>query len=217
MTRIFRYILAHDSGMAPCIDNGVVTLATCKPQVRRSARQGDWVLGFMPGGSIRRGQLVWAGVVEQKFLPDEYERAFRGRCDAIYRQRKNGQWRSLFPDYHANPRDREKDVSSPVLLFEASRSWYFGSTPVALLPELDHLAPTGRGHRTNRVSDWDAPALEEWLRSIGDPGIHGTPREPKPVRGNSGCGSRAQGTRRGGCSLCRPVKSGNGIARPLAR
>jgi hypothetical protein len=41
MIRIFRYILKNDSGMAPCIDNGLVSLATCKPKIRASAQHGD--------------------------------------------------------------------------------------------------------------------------------------------------------------------------------
>lgn len=207
MTRIFRYILAHDSGMAPCIDNDLITLATCKPQVRRSARKGDWVLGFMPGGSARRGQLVWAGIVDRKFMPDEYGRTWGGRSDAIYRKRKNGQWRSLFPAYHEDPRDREKDISSPVLLFDPSLSWYFGSTPAALLRDLEHLAPSGRGHRVNGVKDGDASALEKWLRLLGNPGVHGKPREAKPVRGTSGCSSHGRATRRSSCSRSRPVSA----------
>ena len=46
MTRIYRYILTHNTGMAPCPENGMITLGTCKPVIRRVARAGDWVLGF---------------------------------------------------------------------------------------------------------------------------------------------------------------------------
>jgi hypothetical protein len=66
MTRILRYILETDNGMAPCIDGGLVTLATCKPIIRRSARPGDWVLGFYPS-PFERGMLAWAGRVDDRW------------------------------------------------------------------------------------------------------------------------------------------------------
>jgi hypothetical protein len=62
MTRILRYILQHDTGMAPCVDNGLVSLATCKPKIRAGARSGEWVIGFRPSPAPR-GLMVWAGRV----------------------------------------------------------------------------------------------------------------------------------------------------------
>jgi Nucleotide modification associated domain 2 len=46
--RIWRYVLAHDSGMAPCPQDSKLTLSCCKPTIRKNARVGDWVIGFMP-------------------------------------------------------------------------------------------------------------------------------------------------------------------------
>ena len=46
--RVFRYVLKHDHGFAPCFDDGVCTLGCCKPNIRRSAVVGDWILGFAP-------------------------------------------------------------------------------------------------------------------------------------------------------------------------
>jgi len=48
MARFYRYILRADVGMAPCVDNGRVTLATCMPQIRATAVIGDWIAGFRP-------------------------------------------------------------------------------------------------------------------------------------------------------------------------
>ena len=61
MTRIFRYILTHDTGMAPCPSDGLTT-ATFKPVVRRVTRPGDWVFGLR-SGSLERGLMLWAGRV----------------------------------------------------------------------------------------------------------------------------------------------------------
>ena len=45
MNRIWRYVLAHDSGRAPCVDDGVLTLCTCKPKILptpRGPRRTAW-------------------------------------------------------------------------------------------------------------------------------------------------------------------------------
>ena len=46
--RVFRYVLNMTTGFAPCFDDGVCTLGCCKPNIRRSAVVGDWILGFAP-------------------------------------------------------------------------------------------------------------------------------------------------------------------------
>lgn len=51
--RIYRYVLTSDTGMAPSIDQGVVSLATCKPVIRRCAGPGDWVVE-------NTGSTAWA-------------------------------------------------------------------------------------------------------------------------------------------------------------
>lgn len=49
MRRLFTYLMTHDSGFAPNPFHGTLTLATCKPGIRRTkGRPGneDWVAGF---------------------------------------------------------------------------------------------------------------------------------------------------------------------------
>ena len=44
--RLFTYKLTHDSGFAPNPFHDVLTLATCKPGIRRTKMKGDWIAGF---------------------------------------------------------------------------------------------------------------------------------------------------------------------------
>lgn len=44
--RLFSYKMNADTGFAPNPFFGVLTLATCKPQIRKSKREGDWIAGF---------------------------------------------------------------------------------------------------------------------------------------------------------------------------
>ena len=175
MTRLFRYVLVSDTGIAPCIDDGLTTLAVCKPTVRRSARHGDWVAGFLPKPHPR-GLIAYAGRVSEVLDVGTYEKVHRGRSDALYRMLENGSFERLRPEYHPEPDAIRKDLSGPVLIFDKSATWYFGDRPQVLPEELSHLAAAGRGHRVRGASEQDIAALESWLRSIWPPGIHGRSR-----------------------------------------
>lgn len=148
MTRIYRYILDSDGGMAPCAQNGLISLGTCKPTIRRTAKRGDWVAGFMPG-TARRGQLVWAGLVTSKLSHEEYRRRFPRRRDAVYGLDESGRYESHLRGYHCSPTQQERDSSNPVLLFADNESRYMGGRSEILPDELMHLAASGRAHRVN--------------------------------------------------------------------
>jgi hypothetical protein len=181
MTRIMRYILQHDTGMAPCVDNGLVSLATCKPKIRAGAKPGEWVVGFRPSPAPR-GLVVWAGRVAHSTEVGDYERQYRGRSDAVYRAKAGGGFKRLRPDYRPGEDEFRKDTASPVLVFAPDATWYFGREPPMLPEHLMHVAAGGRGHRVNGVNDEDATALQAWLFGIGPPGVHGVPRDGTPTK-----------------------------------
>lgn len=182
MTRIYRYILETDGGMAPCAQNGLISLGTCKPAIRRTAKIGDWVAGFMPG-TMRRGQLVWAGKVSEKLTHDEYRKRFSGRRDAVYGLARNGKYRSDLPGYHCDPTQQERDSANPVLLFDQTHSRYVGCEPEAMPDDLMHLAAAGIGHRVNFRRDGDLELWEDWLSQLSS--SHGEPRDTSSLCG--GC------------------------------
>ncbi len=51
--RLFTYLMTHDSGFAPNPFQGVLTLATCKPGIRRTKNPGDWIAGFASAALVR--------------------------------------------------------------------------------------------------------------------------------------------------------------------
>lgn len=196
MTRIMRYILPHDTGMAPCIDDGLVSLATCKPVIRRTALRGDWVLGFRPSPAPH-GLLIWAAQVAEVVPIEAYEPRFRGRMDAVYRPDGSGGFKRLRPEYHPTAAQLHKDVSAPVLVFKPQSTWYFGSDPKMLPEQLLHLSARGVGHRVNGVREGDAVTLERWLRENWQPGVQGPPHDPAPPASSmrSSCGAKQFGAR----------------------
>ncbi|GAA3710636.1 hypothetical protein GCM10022268_19640 [Sphingomonas cynarae] len=165
MTRIFRYILVDDVGMAPCPAGGLITLGTCKPAIRRGASTGDWVLGFRPG-SLERGMLLWGGRVADVLDHGKYERKHHDRPDAVYREASDGTYQRLRPNYHPTDEQMRGDTSSPVLVFDPAVSRHLDGKAMALPARLAHLAPAGRGHRVSGVGAGDVEALRAWLAGL---------------------------------------------------
>lgn len=175
--------------MAPCIDNGLLTLATCKPVIRRCAREGDWVVAFF-GVNDGFGEVAWAGCIATKMSTGEYQRRHSSRADAVYREITPGNYEPLRPDYHDDEAQRKRDYSNPVLLFSRDSTWYFGQNSCSTPPAIQHLVASGQGHRVNKRKDGDLGHLISWLRSICPPGMHGKPKhdyrcgkcEPQPKK-----------------------------------
>lgn len=57
MPRLFSYLMTHDTGFAPNPFHGTLTLATCKPGIRRTKREGDWVAGFASGALVKASKV----------------------------------------------------------------------------------------------------------------------------------------------------------------
>jgi len=41
---LYSYVVRYDSGFAPNPFGGYCTLATCKPEIRKTAQLGDWLV-----------------------------------------------------------------------------------------------------------------------------------------------------------------------------
>jgi hypothetical protein len=78
------YKMTSDSNCAPCVHNGVLTIAVCKPHVRQEAPEGSWVYGF--AAPKLGGHLVYVAQVARRVEGGAYYRdaEFEGRPDRIY-------------------------------------------------------------------------------------------------------------------------------------
>ena len=68
----FSYVVAEDYGFAPNPFHGFCTLATCKPKIRKAAKDGDWVIGTGSRKTSREGFLVYAMKVAETMTYNEY-------------------------------------------------------------------------------------------------------------------------------------------------
>lgn len=174
--RFYRYILRHDDGWAPCIDDGLLSLATCKPAIRRTAVVGDYVAGYQPKAK-GEGLLCWFGRVEKIMWHAEYFRAHSKRRDANYQMDTAGVWQRKNRLYHPAETQKLADVSAPALLFDMTETWYFGREPKEPPSSLAPVRAIGQGHRVKVRLPNDVEEMIDWLRKNWPAGILHLPRD----------------------------------------
>lgn len=180
MVRVWRYVLAVDNGLAPCIDNGQLTLCCCKPVIRKGANKGEWVVAFMPK---RFGcKIAWAGCVDESMTLGEYSQCHAGRTDAIYRLVGMDGDREILrhsgTPFHRAQRDQKRDKRGRnALIFNPF--CYFGANPVDPPPEIAKLAYYRQGQSTVGSTDVLCQSLRAWLDGFSHP-VNGLPRDPQP-------------------------------------
>jgi hypothetical protein len=193
MTRIYRYVLMHDTGMAPNPRGGLVTLATCKPEIRKHAREGDWVVANFP--SPKNELVAWAGRIKRCIPVGYYASEFPERDDALHEMTVDGEpqrIRGKHEWYHQGTSEQHKDRSGNVLIFDMNSCWYFGDQGRQYHTTLEHLIARGRGHRVNNRKPGDLEELLAWLKTQGTPGIHGSPRDEWEGPGDGGCARKPE-------------------------
>lgn len=64
---LYCYIMTHDTGFAPNPEHGFLTLATCKPTIRRCADEETWISGWA-------GVKVYASQDNKEFYTDKAQK-----------------------------------------------------------------------------------------------------------------------------------------------
>ncbi|NPU92118.1 MAG: hypothetical protein HPY82_09425 [Gammaproteobacteria bacterium] len=208
MTCIYSYVVRYDSGFAPNPFYGFCTLATCKPDIRRTAVHGDWIVGSGSNDrSVRRGgHIVYAMKVTEVMTFDQYAKDLRFKVKIPYRRgsRKQScgdniyfrdgneaQWRQRDSfhsnsDGQVNPDHVARDTGVNRVLVSEDFVYFGGSGP-KIPDELvssdgRHLCKKGIGRI--RFSDSQlAEHFEKWIRNLGDMGYQGPPFEWVTLRG----------------------------------
>jgi hypothetical protein len=165
--KFYLYKMTVDDGGAPCVQDGMLTLAICKPTIRRVAPEGSVIIAFAGNCMSRDGYLdncvVYAAVVSKRVPNREYysERRYAHRRDCIYKRAGSGFARKAKARFHHGPGDLEHDLGLPpdyanaVLVSDGAKNHrYFGTTcPVNYkkkLPRLRKLVERiTEGHRVN--------------------------------------------------------------------
>ena len=158
--KCFRYKLDHDYGFAPNPFWGIMSLATCKAQLRhnKNLELGDWIAGFGSVGMNNFHCLIYAMKVEQIITFDEYWDNPKYVCK---RPVLTGTLCQMYGDnvYHTvegkviqehcahsldsggpNKRHYKTDVSGKNVLL-SKHFYYFGDHAPMIPEELDFILP----------------------------------------------------------------------------
>jgi hypothetical protein len=107
---IYIYKMTADNGGAPCVFRNLLSLAICKPKIRKSAKKGALIFGL--GGRNYQERLIYiARVTDTLKGPTYYQRRkYARRPDCIYRVAGNAAMRKDSARYHVKSDHRKKDV-----------------------------------------------------------------------------------------------------------
>ena len=195
--KLYSYIVAIDDGFAPNPFYGFCTLATCKPDIRRSAHIGDWILGTGSKQKGRQGTLVYAMHVTDKLTFDDYWRApmfedkhpnlyqsiRKSRGDNIYHKNsENGEWIQA-DSCHSNADGTPNQAhiardTDPANVLISDDFIYYGGGPALPIPEFNGISVchTGRKYRCN-FDDVTVQDFISWVKSLGEWGYCNNPLE----------------------------------------
>ncbi len=194
--RIFSYVVRYDFGFAPNPFEGYCTVATCKPQIRRAAQPGDWLIGVGSVQNSLAGKLVYAMRVDeiitfddywndprfQRKIPTDRGSVKRAYGDNIYHRDSDGFWLQADSRHSLDagrPNQGHIDVDTSVDAVLISRHFsYFGGSGPAIPAVLrnghgDDLVHQGQGHRC-RLPQALVEASVAWLLTL-ETGVQGRP------------------------------------------
>ena len=208
MHKFFSYVVKNDTGVAPNVEGAACTVCLCKPEIRRNAVVGDWIIGLWPMPD--RFRVTYVMRVDRKLTMRQYyecgefdhKKPDQSRTpDNIYEHHPllGSRRREDTPHWlHPKPEDAKKDLGGWNALI-ADLYWYFGGT-VCELPErfslLEFPDPSARRYvKKTELNDAELRDLIEWLNGHGQ-GVMGTPRDSHRV--SRPADSRRPGPMRGG-------------------
>jgi hypothetical protein len=191
MSSIYFYKLTVDTGAAPCVQRGVLSLAICKPMIRTRAEEGDLIFGFTANSLDTHNKLIYAARVTKKLPNGEYYESdkFSSRPDCIYTFQSGRYVRRKDAKFHDKPGDLTHDLGEPpdysraaVLLSTDFR--YFGVNGTDEYKSKYELVrkaveSLGRGQRVNLAPDLREQflAMKKWLWEKDDVKVLGRPTD----------------------------------------
>ena len=199
--RLHSYVVEHDMGFAPNPFHGICTLAACKPQIRKHAKIGEYVIGT---GTTKRGiqgRLVYLMRISEIKNFDEYwneKRFVRKRAvvngslvlrygDNIYhRDVKDSRWIQEH-SFHSreggvtDPDNLQVDTGSTDKVLIGDWFTYWGGDGPKIPERFSAFIHRGIGHHCVK----DEPLVRDfiaWAGSKEGPGVWGDPCEWKYPR-----------------------------------
>lgn len=168
--------MVADEGGAPCVAAEKLSLAICKPIIRRCAAEKSWIYGFA-GNTLSAthpdNSLIYVAKITRKIKFDDYANEFSDRADSIYKRESKTYRLRNGALYHLQDNHLEHDLGKPpgyenAWVLMSDEFMYFGPDgpkPAEVTTSLAiHINQIGRGHRVG-ISDEVLGGLEQ-LRNL---------------------------------------------------
>jgi len=182
--RLFSYKMKNDNGFAPNPFKGFLTLANCKPGIRKTKEVGDWIAGFtsknLNGDNVGMERLLYLMKITEKITYCKYW------TDTKYNEKKpnlesknmedkagDNIYMPLFEDARDSLDfkqienknhgidDMPKDLSGLYVLI-STRFYYFGSDPI----DIDREKFNIRIPISQAPSGWKTDNAEQFITYV---------------------------------------------------
>lgn len=180
MAKCYSYVVARDYGFAPNPFNGILTLATCKPIIRKGADVGNFVIGFT--NKENGNKLLYMMKVSEVCTFDQYWNDSRFLCkrptmngslksmygDNIYHHDNEGNWiqedsHHSLPKGVLNIENLQKDTGTTDRVLISKEFFYFGKNAVDIPKR--HLVCLYKFVGQKSIKEKDCLALWKYLCS----------------------------------------------------
>lgn len=179
---LFSYTIPFDDGAAPNPYWGILTLAICKPVIRRVANIGDWIVATgsknSPIGDIQHS-IVYLMKITNKLSLEDYDNFCKkelpqkipdiknsdlrrqvGDCIYDFSNNSSGELR---PSVHESGNKKTDLGGKSVLL--SKHFYYFGNKPIDLPSKFQRIVKPNQGHRSSSNDDI-AEEFLTWVKNL---------------------------------------------------
>ena len=194
MAKLYSYVVARDYGFAPNPFNGWCTLATCKPEIRRTASIDDWVVGTGSKKNRKVDRIVYAMRVCETMTFNEYwqDARFKNKRPNLYGSKKqafgdnvyhrdsdSGQWQQedshhRYNGGHVNYKNIDNDTKADRVLVSNEFIYWGKSGPKVPKFQNVNIRKKGPGHKCC-FPEKVVNKFINWIRAQGNQGFCGEP------------------------------------------
>ena len=140
-TKLYSYILVSDVGCAPCVERGCLTIALCKPVMRRLANVGDTIVGISGHKLGKKKKIIFIATITKMVTMEDY--GDNPRSDSIYTSMLK-----MKPNPFHNSTNYEQDIRGKNVIMSTDFI-YYGKKCIDVPNNLQGIIP-GRGHQTDK-------------------------------------------------------------------
>ena len=166
MPNYYSYIMCYDDGAAPNAENKLLTLAICKPQIRRTAQVGDIVMAYNGSQLLkntREKRIIYIAKITGSIPMSDYACLYPQRTDSIYTP--SGR---IIPNPFHSENNSDTDLEGKNVIL--SRDFiYFGDKHISVPYGLKETIP-GRGHQNQKnlpYGELIESKFKEWKQTYG--------------------------------------------------